>query len=469
MKIDTTSLDSDFLHHLNVEGNNRIIFSGKFGLGKSTYLHDFFQRATDKYVPITISPVNYSVSSNEDIFELIKYDLLTRLVELENIEEYKECSLADFKKILEDPKFQSLAKDIVKHIPKLGEALVKTIDIGKHLVYLWEKFKEVNFSTNILIAEEYLNVFQEKVGSPYEYNNVSKLISEMVSILRTASSRKPLLIIDDFDRIDPEHVFRILNVFGCHYNDQGNKFGFDHVVIVCDINNIRKMFATKYGIDVDFSGYIDKFYSKSIFEFAMERLICAKVQELLKPSIDRIERANKNRVLEITEAVVSEMIRLGDINLRTLVNLENLDTNFKSKIGYHSKDQKSIIGIYYFPILATFHLLSIIHGTRHGLAEVLKRRMETKYIYSIENVLVQTTICDSLLLLNSESSLSASKLTIQFEEMVFELGRYGRGPFGIENITSGRTKVEDVPVWRILYAAFIYLDDLMITGKAEMA
>ena len=37
--------------------------------------------------------------------------------------------------------------------------------------------------------------------------------------------------------------------------------------MVCDITNIRNIFSNRYGQNVDFSGYIDKFYSKEVFEF----------------------------------------------------------------------------------------------------------------------------------------------------------------------------------------------------------
>ena len=76
-----------FTRHLQLEGNDRIIFSGKYGSGKSTFLKEFFKDetqeklfSTERYEVVRIYPVNYSVSSNEDIFRLIKYDLILELI-----------------------------------------------------------------------------------------------------------------------------------------------------------------------------------------------------------------------------------------------------------------------------------------------------------------------------------------------------------------------------------------------------
>ena len=42
-KIDITDLFPKFEEHLNIQGNSRIIFSGKFGIGKTYFLNEFFE------------------------------------------------------------------------------------------------------------------------------------------------------------------------------------------------------------------------------------------------------------------------------------------------------------------------------------------------------------------------------------------------------------------------------------------
>ena len=72
----------NFEEHLNIPDNNRIIFSAKYGEGKTHYLKYFFQEEafTKKYEVIHLFPVNYSVATNEDIFELIKRDIIFHLI-----------------------------------------------------------------------------------------------------------------------------------------------------------------------------------------------------------------------------------------------------------------------------------------------------------------------------------------------------------------------------------------------------
>jgi replication-associated recombination protein RarA len=71
----------DFKKHLENKKNERIIFSGPFGIGKTTFLTKYFGQEQD-YAVIKLSLVNYSVSSNEDIFQIIKHDILFNMLGL---------------------------------------------------------------------------------------------------------------------------------------------------------------------------------------------------------------------------------------------------------------------------------------------------------------------------------------------------------------------------------------------------
>src|SRR5688572_22927971 len=78
----------NFRQHLQVKNNSRILFSGKFGIGKTYFLQYFFnaakEQAGDKiqYNAFHIYPVNYSIASNEDIFRYIKYDIVSSFLKL---------------------------------------------------------------------------------------------------------------------------------------------------------------------------------------------------------------------------------------------------------------------------------------------------------------------------------------------------------------------------------------------------
>jgi hypothetical protein len=74
MVIPISTESTRFSEFLEDEDNVKIIFSGIYGIGKTYFIHKFFEDLGKKYTPIYLSPVKYSVASNKDIFEYIKVD-----------------------------------------------------------------------------------------------------------------------------------------------------------------------------------------------------------------------------------------------------------------------------------------------------------------------------------------------------------------------------------------------------------
>ena len=77
----------EFKAHLENALNERILFSGKYGIGKTRFLDDFFKTENqveifgeDLFEVYKICPINYSIASNEDILKYIKYDLIIELL-----------------------------------------------------------------------------------------------------------------------------------------------------------------------------------------------------------------------------------------------------------------------------------------------------------------------------------------------------------------------------------------------------
>lgn len=68
----------EFRNH--ILANPRTFLSSKFGDGKSYFLDEFKKRNAEHFVFITLYPVNYQVANNEDIFNLIKRDVLFQLI-----------------------------------------------------------------------------------------------------------------------------------------------------------------------------------------------------------------------------------------------------------------------------------------------------------------------------------------------------------------------------------------------------
>lgn len=270
-----------FTAHLGLEKNHRIIFSGGFGTGKTYFLDKFFKDHL-KYEAIHIYPINYSVASNEDIFELIKYDIFFKLLEKGLDFEKVEIDKGTFLPFFLNNHSTEIIPFLLGVIPKVGASLK---DIANGLIELNKKFekefKEANLTEQDKIIS-YLSGFKDKKGINEE-DLYTQLICELVSKLK-ADEKEIVLVVDDLDRIDPEHIFRIMNIFSAHVDikkDRNkNKFDFDKIILVCDIENIRKIFANRYGADVDFSGYIDKFFSRSIFYYDLSPEMIKSVNKL---------------------------------------------------------------------------------------------------------------------------------------------------------------------------------------------
>jgi GTPase SAR1 family protein len=101
LSIPINSIEADFDDFLSPNSNKRIIFSGPFGIGKTYFLNKFFKNRNPNYLPIFLRPVNYSLLSNEDVFRLIKYDILLQLIniggfEIENEFNFSELDYANF-------------------------------------------------------------------------------------------------------------------------------------------------------------------------------------------------------------------------------------------------------------------------------------------------------------------------------------------------------------------------------------
>lgn len=273
-----------FEHHLAVPFNERIIFSAPFGSGKTYFLQKYFEENVE-YEAIHLFPVNYSVASNEDIFELVKYDILYELLR-KNVA-FKQLEIPHIEILLDFAKKNAhhILAPFINLIPIIGKSAYTVYD---KLETLSEEYlskhdeQQVDDLKSIL---NYLDGFAQNPGSVYEQDFYTELIRQLVGQLKESKGekRETVLIIDDLDRIDPEHLFRILNVLSAHLDrkETGNKFGFDKVIVVFDQKNVHKIFQNRYGSDVDFSGYIDKFYSHKIFEFANEIGLAEQINSVL--------------------------------------------------------------------------------------------------------------------------------------------------------------------------------------------
>lgn len=349
----TTPL-AEFKNHLEDTENHRIFFNGKFGTGKTYFLNQFFNDAND-YKAIHLYPVNYQVSSNEDIFELIKYDILLELVGRGWFEGKDELtkSLAVQSYILSEG--GKTALKLLKCIPKIG----KVVKAGEYLTKFITGFQEYESELNkgeLDYITEYVNDLHNKTGSAIEYDRISQIIR---TVIETKGNEKLCLIIDDLDRIDPEHIFRILNVFSAHFDllkDHENKFGFAKIIVVGDIDNIRNIFKAKYGMDADFNGYVDKFYSKAVFNFDNSATIIKKISQIIQSYTTRTYMNNtryRGIINEDIKYILYIMILAGTLNYRDLERL------FKNNYNW-DRVYNVIETNYHAPNLASFDASYIV-------------------------------------------------------------------------------------------------------------
>lgn len=282
--------------HYSLENNDRILFSGRYGIGKTYFLKKFFEHKEENTNCVIISPINYSVKENDDIFNLIKADILFSLFKKDLIEFQGDISL-DFFNLLHysfgNPlKLASSLLQLGASIDSFGEDFTKQVKTTEKIVsFIKENYNGVKkkvedkLNKDNIELEEFWKSIASSPSTIYEDNLVNQFINET---LNTASLKGTnVLVIDDLDRMDPEHIFRILNIFSVHNNHlhASNKFNFNKIILVCDIENIKKIFHHKYGEGVDFEGYIDKFYSIDIFNYSNDDAIAFYFVEGLKTDL----------------------------------------------------------------------------------------------------------------------------------------------------------------------------------------
>ena len=244
--------------------NPRTVFSAKFGDGKTTFLNEFRERYQDEFYFITLYPINYSVADNADIFEYIKRDILLQLANDNKLNDIDFDAISQT--IFNWENFKEVINFILSFTPMGSEIFKKVTGFAESFHKKYEE-KQHTFS-------KYKDLFTGAKGSIYEEDAYTQLIQSTLKYIQNDlhHPKECVLIIEDLDRIDPGHLFRILNVLGAHmdnHNEQINKFGFDYIVTVFDYVTTKHIFHHFYGQDANYQGYINKFISVNPFNFSI--------------------------------------------------------------------------------------------------------------------------------------------------------------------------------------------------------
>lgn len=305
-------------------------------MGKTTYLQNRFNKDNgdlkDEYIAFHLFPVNYVVSDNKDIFELIKFDLLYQLLDYVDFEELLETDSIYRNHLTEfvSENYSELFFHFLTSFPLFGGYVEK---IKSNLESLVKKFKDSKPQNAVNKVNSFIDEIVLQKGSIYENDFYTKLIFGLIEEIKNKSQKETVLIIDDLDRIDPNHIFRILNIFSAHIdcnslmNGVNNKFNIDKVIVVGDYNNIKSIFHHVYGNKTDFSGYIDKFYSTETYQLSFED----KISDILFRKFNDKEERYAHFLLKLVLSILHDNDKF---NLRQFHKLDSILENYSYRLNH---------------------------------------------------------------------------------------------------------------------------------------
>lgn len=278
---------------LHLQTHPRTILSAKYGDGKSYFLQRFIEKeeVQEQFVFLRLFPVNYQVVENKDIFDLIKYDLIFQLFISGMIEPKEPISDKILLPWFIMTQGETVAAWLSKICGMIGveypefNAAVLAMNALSTIVKWKKKYEE--FKKKHAEPEGAITSFIQKIDKHYLYESdvVTTFIRETIAAYKEQyPDKKVVLMIEDMDRLDPAHLFRILNVlsaqvdyayrYGISPDSEtvvGNKFGVDNVLLVMDYGNTQSIYQHLYGNDADFKGYIHKFISHKYFTYSFEQ------------------------------------------------------------------------------------------------------------------------------------------------------------------------------------------------------
>ena len=303
--------------------HDRVVLSAKFGDGKTFFLNKFKEKcmldAESPFEFITLYPVNYQVLGNKDIFELIKHDVLLQILQAGIIDVNYEVTDRMAFEFYVQSHFCTVGESFFAMLKSCGAddmvtkgflAAFKSVKWLKSLKDKVGEFKKKEVDQTAFL-DDYLSTFDE--NSVYENDIITKIIRDNIKAYQEKNGKRVVLVIEDMDRLDPAHLFRIMNVFSAHMDYGyrsfqpinntlvGNKFGVSNVVFVMHEKNTEALFHHFYGEFADYDGYMSKFYNKDIFRFSLaeekEKYALALISEEIGLGEERIKEYFDNGFL----------------------------------------------------------------------------------------------------------------------------------------------------------------------------
>ncbi len=297
----------EFEKHL--KSHPRTILSARFGDGKSFFLAEAEKKLKNRCAFLKIYPVNYQVAENQDIFEYIKRDLLFQLYSQDMVPESYEIPNNIASYFFLKNNWEQFAEEFLKTLSYFDatNTIKATLGVAKFLKAMKKKY--VEFKQNDVEIGVRLDNFIKEFDNKgiYEEDAISSILCGIIKAWKKEyNRRKVCLVFEDMDRIDPAHIFRILNVISAHMDCgykygvspqskslSGNKFCVDNMVVCLDYDNLKQIFHHFYGPKACFDGYINKFSDKGVFHYSLyEQVQKYYMNELIRVT-DMDEKALK--------------------------------------------------------------------------------------------------------------------------------------------------------------------------------
>lgn len=316
-QIDISAKINEFVQYLNT--TDRIILSAKFGDGKTYFLNELRNKneLTNEYEFYTVYPVNYSVAKTEDVFEYIKRDII---LQMSNRKQLDNIDLDAF--------FEAVKSFV--DISSVVSFLLSFVPSGSLYSNILERFTKAKkeYDEHKQTADTYLTSFKNQLGGLYEDDGYTELIKETLRWVKEDHGndhigKKTVLIIEDLDRLDPQHLFRILNVLSAHIDDTSepdkvsNKFGFDNIILVMDYETTEHIFHHFYGAKANYGGYMSKFLARAPFRYGVKELAINQL----------VEKLGRELKIESTIHHMDAFMEvIAGMSLRDLMKIASFDT-----------------------------------------------------------------------------------------------------------------------------------------------
>lgn len=185
--------------------------------------------------------------------------------------------------------WEDYANETLKELSHFDGSHTATVTLGvaRFLRSMKKKYDEFKKNGGDLGAklDRFIASFENK--GIYEFDPITTILNDIIKDWKKNHPRKKVcLVFEDMDRIDPAHIFRIMNVISAQMDygykfgfsprsnsSFGNKFGVDHIVVCLDYDNLKHIFHHFYGQNACFDGYINKFCDRGIFHYSLKEQV----------------------------------------------------------------------------------------------------------------------------------------------------------------------------------------------------